>query len=209
MVKTAAEREAMNRHKYMKMLGDRCAGCGEPQKELLHFSHLSEELKYFRVEDHLSRKDQEWVEMEVRKCRLLCLNCLGMRPKRAENRRKTALQTLELPQTCMKCGGTFSHHRLKKLCRPSCNGKLLEVAYSEEETAELASLGEEWAALQRCLDCPRRFPPQRGKLYCSEPCRKAAEKERWRSRQRLKLLKGRLEASLQSLKPAERATLAL
>ncbi len=96
-----------------------------------------------------------------------------------------------ITKKCVVCGKLFEMNRNKKTCSPECSAerhRYVNRIFGKNRRQE-ARIAQESVKVA-CPVCGKKFVSKKGKKYCSDDCRRKAEKKR--NRERYQKLKGKL-----------------
>lgn len=96
-----------------------------------------------------------------------------------------------ITKKCVVCGKLFEMNRNKKTCGPECADIRRKYVnrINDRKRREKARIAQESVKIT-CPACGKKFVSKKGKKYCSDDCRRKAEKKR--NRERYQKLKGKL-----------------
>lgn len=96
-----------------------------------------------------------------------------------------------ITKKCVVCGKLFEINRNKKTCGPECADIRRKYVnrINDRKRREKARIAQESVKIT-CPVCKKKFVSKKGKKYCSDDCRRKAEKKR--NRERYQKLKGKL-----------------
>lgn len=96
-----------------------------------------------------------------------------------------------ITKKCVVCGKLFEMNRNKKTCGPECADIRRKYVnrINDRKRREEARIARESVKIT-CPVCGKKFVSKKGKKYCSDDCRRKAEKKR--NRERYQKLKGKL-----------------
>lgn len=96
-----------------------------------------------------------------------------------------------ITKKCVVCGKLFEMNRNKKTCGPECADIRRKYVnrINDRKRREKARIAQESVKIT-CPVCKKKFVSKKGKRYCSDDCRRKAEKKR--NRERYQKLKGKL-----------------
>lgn len=96
-----------------------------------------------------------------------------------------------ITKKCVVCGKLFEMNRNKKTCGPECADIRRKYVnrINDRKRREKARIAQESVKIT-CSVCGKKFVSKKGKKYCSDDCRRKAEKKR--NRERYQKLKGKL-----------------
>lgn len=96
-----------------------------------------------------------------------------------------------ITKKCVVCGKLFEMNRNKKTCGPECADIRRKYVnrINDRKRRERARIAQESVKIT-CPVCGKKFVSKKGKKYCSDDCRRKAEKKR--NRERYQKLKGKL-----------------
>lgn len=96
-----------------------------------------------------------------------------------------------ITKKCVVCGKLFEMNRNKKTCGPECADIRRKYVnrINDRKRREKARIAQESVKVT-CPVCKKKFVSKKGKKYCSDDCRRKAEKKR--NRERYQKLKGKL-----------------
>lgn len=96
-----------------------------------------------------------------------------------------------ITKKCVVCGKLFEMNRNKKTCSSECADIRRKYVnrINDRKRREKARIAQESVKIT-CPVCGKKFVSKKGKKYCSDDCRRKAEKKR--NRERYQKLKGKL-----------------
>lgn len=96
-----------------------------------------------------------------------------------------------ITKRCVVCDKLFEMNRNKKTCSPECADIRRKYVnrINDRKRREEARIARESVKVT-CPTCGKKFVSKKGKRYCSDDCRRKAEKKR--DRERYQQLKGKL-----------------
>ena len=96
-----------------------------------------------------------------------------------------------ITKKCVVCGKLFEMNRNKKTCSSECADIRRKYVnrINDRKRREEARIAQESVKIT-CPVCGKKFVSKKGKRYCSDDCRRKAEKKR--NRERYQKLKGKL-----------------
>lgn len=96
-----------------------------------------------------------------------------------------------ITKKCVVCGKLFEMNRNKKTCSSECADIRRKYVnrINDRKRREKARIAQESVKIT-CPVCKKKFVSKKGKKYCSDDCRRKAEKKR--NRERYQKLKGKL-----------------
>lgn len=96
-----------------------------------------------------------------------------------------------ITKKCVVCGKLFEMNRSRKTCSSECADIRRKYVnrINDRKRREKARIAQESVKIT-CPVCKKKFVSKKGKKYCSDDCRRKAEKKR--NRERYQKLKGKL-----------------
>lgn len=94
-------RHQQRKQEAIEFLGSKCVRCGSTND--LHFDHIDPETKLFAITTALASRSKQALEVELRKCQLLCKECHKAKTRQDMGWKKTGTHGTLNGYTVAKC----------------------------------------------------------------------------------------------------------